>query len=135
MIYKDVFSCLAKCEVSYTCLLHDYDWEVAKDICGRLELFYSVTEFFSGPKYPKNNMYFTSVCELKIALNEWSLSSNEMISTMVESMLTKFNSYWANVSVVMAVAAILDPRYKMKLLEFYYPNIYGDNSDLEIEKN
>ena len=41
---------------------------------------------------------------------------------------------WANVSIVMAVAAILDPRYKMKLLEFYYPNIYGDNSDLEIEK-
>ena len=34
----------------------------------------------------------------------------------------------------MAVAAILDPRYKMKLLEFYYPNIYGDNSNLEIEK-
>ena len=34
----------------------------------------------------------------------------------------------------MAIAAILDPRYKMKLLEFYYPNIYGDNSDLEIEK-
>ena len=53
---------------------------------------------------------------------------------MVESMLAKFNSYWANVSIVMAVAAILDPRYKMKLLEFYYPNIYGDNSDLEIEK-
>ncbi|KAK9981952.1 hypothetical protein SO802_035185 [Lithocarpus litseifolius] len=30
--------------------------------------------------------------------------------------------------------AILDPRYKMKLLEFYYPNIYGNNSNLEIEK-
>ena len=34
----------------------------------------------------------------------------------------------------MAVNAILDPRYKMKLLEFYYSNIYGNNSDLEIEK-
>ena len=34
----------------------------------------------------------------------------------------------------MAVAAILNPRYKMKFLEFYYPNIYGDNSDFEIEK-
>ena len=34
----------------------------------------------------------------------------------------------------MAVAAILDPRYKMKLLEFYYPNIYSDNFDSEIEK-
>ena len=57
-----------------------------------------------------------------------------MISTMPECMLAKFNSYWANVSVVMAIATILDPRYKMKLLEFYHPNIYGDNSDLEIEK-
>ena len=49
-----------------------------------------------------------------------------MISRMTESMLAKFNSYWANVNVVMAVAAILDSRYKMKLLEFYYPNIYSD---------
>ena len=123
LIYKDVFSCLAKRETSYTCLPYDYDGEIAKDICGRLELFHSVTEFFF------TNMYFTLVCELKIALNEWSLSSNEMISTMAENMLAKFNSYLAKVSVVMAVTVILDPRYKMKLLEFYYSNIYGDNSD------
>ncbi|KAL4596310.1 hypothetical protein ACB092_12G155100 [Castanea dentata] len=96
LIYKDVFLRLAKHETYYT----------SKNICGRLELFHSVTEFFFGRKYPTTNMYFTWVCELNIALNEWSLSSNEMIN----------------------------PRYKMKLLEFYYPNIYGDNSDLEIEK-
>ena len=53
---------------------------------------------------------------------------------MTESMFAKFNSYWANVNVVMAVVAILDLGYKMKLLEFYYPNIYGNNFDLEIEK-
>ena len=34
----------------------------------------------------------------------------------------------------MTVAAILNSRYKMKLLEFYYPNIYGVNFDLKIEK-
>ena len=93
LIYKDVFSRLAKCEASYTCLPHDYDWEVAKDICGRLELFYSVTKLFSVHKYPTTNMYFTLVCKLKIALNEWSLSSNKMISTMAKSMLAKFNYY------------------------------------------
>ena len=43
LIYKDVFSSLAKRKASYTCLPYDYDWEVAKNICGRLELFYSVT--------------------------------------------------------------------------------------------
>ena len=46
LIYKDVFPRLTKRETSYTCLPHDYDWELAKDICGRLELFHSVTEFF-----------------------------------------------------------------------------------------
>ena len=73
LIYKDVFSLLAKHEASYTCLPHNHDWEVAKDICGRLKFFHSVTEFFSGCKYPTTNMYCTLVCELKIALNEWSL--------------------------------------------------------------
>ena len=67
-------------------------------------------------------------------MNEWSLSSNEMISRMAENILAKFNSYWANVNVVITIVAILDSRYKMKLLEFDYPNIYGNNSDLEIEK-
>ena len=133
LIYKDFFSRLAKHEASYTCLPLDNDWEVAKYICGRLELFYSVIELFSSRKYPTTNLYFTLVCELKIALNEWSLSSNEMRSRMVESMLAKLNSIWANINVVMVVSAILDPRYEMKL-KFYYLNIYSKNSNLEIEK-
>ena len=70
LIYKDVFSRLAERETSYTCLPYDHDWEVAKDICRRLELFHSVTEFFSGHKYLTTNMYFALMCELKIALNE-----------------------------------------------------------------
>ena len=61
LIYKDIFSRLAKREISYTCLPYDYDWELAKNICGRLELFHSATEFFSGRKYPTTNMYFTYV--------------------------------------------------------------------------
>ena len=70
LIYKNVFSHLAKHEASYTCLPYDHDWEVAKDIYRRLELFYSVTKLFSIHKYTTTNMYFTLVCELKIALNE-----------------------------------------------------------------
>ena len=70
LIYKDVFLCLAKREISYTCLPYDYDWVLAKYICERLELFHSVTKFFSSCKYPTTNMYFTLVYELKIALNE-----------------------------------------------------------------
>ena len=34
----------------------------------------------------------------------------------------------------MAVATILDPRYKIELLEYYFPIIYGDEDDNEIQR-
>ena len=35
---------------------------------------------------------------------------------------------------VMSVATTLDPRYKIELLEYYFPIIYGDEADNEIQK-
>ncbi|KAK2648511.1 hypothetical protein Ddye_016000 [Dipteronia dyeriana] len=34
----------------------------------------------------------------------------------------------------MVVVTILDPRYKMKLIEYYFPIIYGDGAYTKIEK-
>jgi hypothetical protein len=72
------------------------------------------------------------VCDLKIALSEWSICSNELISKRASSMILKFDNYWSDINGIMGIAAILDPRYKMKLLEFYYPSIYGLNAFAEI---
>ena len=35
---------------------------------------------------------------------------------------------------VMAVTTILEPRYKIELLEYYFPIIYGDEADNEIQR-
>uniref|UniRef100_A0A2N9H0X0 Cyclic nucleotide-binding domain-containing protein n=1 Tax=Fagus sylvatica TaxID=28930 RepID=A0A2N9H0X0_FAGSY len=132
LVYKDVFSRLKQRDSSYTSLPNERDWHIAKEICERLELFYNVTEIFSGTTYPTANMYFPLVCDLKIALSEWSVCSNELISKMASSMILKFDNYWSDINGIMGIAAILDPRYKMKLLEFYYPSIYGLNASAEI---
>ena len=34
----------------------------------------------------------------------------------------------------MAIAIVLDPRYKMKILEFYFPIMYGSEASSEIGK-
>ena len=34
----------------------------------------------------------------------------------------------------MAIGIVLDPRYKIDLLDYFFPQIYGDQSDCEIEK-
>ena len=72
---------------------NERDREVAKDICEKLEVFYSVTKLFSGTTYPIANEYFPMLCELKMELNEWIVSPNELIKLMASKMLEKFNSY------------------------------------------
>ena len=53
---------------------------------------------------------------------------------MASSMLKKFEKYRDVVHGMMAIAAILDPRYKMTLVQFYFPIIYGDDSSYEVDR-
>ena len=83
-----------------------------------MKLFYNVTELFSGTRYPTANMFFPVICKIKMALNEWLMSSNIVISTMAKSMVAKFDAYWNVIHKLMGVAVVLDPWYKMTLLHF-----------------
>ncbi|TXG47970.1 hypothetical protein EZV62_027264 [Acer yangbiense] len=53
------------------------------------------------------------------------------ISNMASNMISKFDQYWKDVHGVMAMASLLDPRFKLKLLEYFFPLIYGDDRALE----
>ena len=57
--YKDAFSRLKLHESQYKCLPHTDDWDLATEICGRLQIFHKVTELFSGTKYPTSNLFFS----------------------------------------------------------------------------
>ena len=72
------------------------------------------------------------MCEIKEALYDWLICSNEVVSTMTSSMLEKFDKYWSGCHIV---AVILDPRYKMNILEFYFPIMYEFKALSEIGKN
>ncbi|XP_038995861.1 zinc finger BED domain-containing protein RICESLEEPER 2-like [Hibiscus syriacus] len=135
IVYKDVFKCLKQRETQYISLPTDRDWELASSICGKLHLFYKVTLMFSGTKYPTANVFFPSICEIRIALSKWSEDRDEVIKEIGERMLVKFDKYWSVIHGVMGVAVVLDPRYKFKMMEYAFPKIYGfEKSDVEIVK-
>ena len=117
--YKNVFPRLKLFESHYVLVLSEAEWKTAKDVCDRLELFYNVTELFSGTRYPTANMFFPVICRIKMTLNEWLMSSNVVISTMAKSMVENFDAYWNVIHKLMSVAVVLDPRYKMTLLHGY----------------
>ncbi|RVW53433.1 putative AC transposase [Vitis vinifera] len=132
--YKDVFPHLKQREKYYMVVPSEEEWNMAKEICGRLKFFYNITELFSGRNYPTANIFFIKVCEIKEALYDWLICSNDVVKTMTSSMLQKFDKYWSGCHIVMAIAAISDPRYKIKILEFYFPLMYGSEASNEIEK-
>ncbi|XP_022883127.1 zinc finger BED domain-containing protein RICESLEEPER 2-like [Olea europaea var. sylvestris] len=134
LLYKELFPRLRQREPHYKSVSSENDWELATYICDKLEILYEATELFSGTKYPTANLYFPNICDIKLAIRDWSTSSCDEVKWMASSMKEKFDKYWSGMHEILAVATILDPRYKMKLVEYYFPLIFGDEAQEEVEK-
>ncbi|KAF7152687.1 hypothetical protein RHSIM_Rhsim01G0133900 [Rhododendron simsii] len=130
--YRSAFGRLGLKDPQYKRCPND-DWNMAIDICERLKLFYEVTLLFSGTSYPTSNLFFKSVCEIKMKLSEWVLCENFVVLEMALQMIEKYEKYWENSHGFLGVVAVLDPRFKMSLIDYYYSSIYGEHGDEMIE--
>ncbi|KAJ9557705.1 LOW QUALITY PROTEIN: hypothetical protein OSB04_012319 [Centaurea solstitialis] len=126
--YKDVFNRLSKKERSYVCLPSEDQWKMASIVCEKLKVFYRMTEKFSATLYPTSNIFFPLVCEIKVSLLSWKNSLHDVIRNMTSSMLFKFNKYWS------VIHEVMNPRYKLKLINFFFPKIYGDEAKREVTR-
>ncbi|XP_042386507.1 zinc finger BED domain-containing protein RICESLEEPER 2-like [Zingiber officinale] len=132
--YGAVFAHLKQRETLYKRVPTQEDWSKVRDISSKLEMFFDATELFSGTKYPTINLFFSTICDIKLAIGDWLLSDDNLVKTMATNMKVKFEKYWNIMNCLLAIESILDPRYKMKTVQFYYPLVYGDMSSYEIEK-
>lgn len=131
MIYKEVFSHLKR---EYKSVPSDKDWALARVMAEKFKVFYKVTLLFYGTKYPTANLYFPNICEIRIAIDQWLVSEQREVRLMAQKMSARFDKYWTTIHGMMALATILDPRYKMHLIEYYFPLIYKDNHSSEVER-
>ncbi|CAN6442326.1 unnamed protein product [Victoria cruziana] len=132
--YKEAFSYMQKQDPSYNMAPTDREWEVASLISNHLKLLYEVAKDFLGTKYPTSNLYFPALCAMKLQLNEWSKSINSFVGSMAAKMKENFDKYWKFSNMLLAIAVILDPRFKMKLVEYYYQRIYGNSAAERIKE-
>ena len=96
--------------------------------------FYSMTELFSGTQYPTSNLFFPMICEMRINLDEWELSNVPVVREMAGQMIMKFDKYWAQIQAILVMAVILDPMFKMQLVNYYFPQLYGEGATNEIQR-
>ncbi|XP_039116476.1 zinc finger BED domain-containing protein RICESLEEPER 3-like [Dioscorea cayenensis subsp. rotundata] len=62
------------------------------------------------------------------AFNLIMLTIESFLTPMVKEMQRKFDKYWSEYSLILSCAVILDPRYKVKFVEFCYTKVYGMES-------
>lgn len=126
--YKGAFCHLRDHDQGFDSSLTDEEWEWTRSVAGYLKLVFEIAADFSGNKCPTANVYFAEMCDIHIQLIEWCKSQDSFLSSLAGKMKAKFDEYWNKCSLVLAIAAILDPRFKMKLVEYYYSKIYGSTA-------
>ena len=103
------------------------DWEKCRKVCSILEVFYTTTHVFLGSEYPTSNLFLHEVYTIKEMLDKKAEDDDEFIRSMVARMKEKFDKYWGECNLLMSIAAVLDPRCKMRVIEFCFPTIYPPN--------
>ncbi|KAL3508988.1 hypothetical protein ACH5RR_028389 [Cinchona calisaya] len=126
--YRDAFVLLQEHDSFYTMCPSGTEWDRGSAVSSFLKLFVEVSNGFSGNKFSTANVYFPEICDIHLQLIEWCQNSDEFISSLALKMKSRFDEYWKKCSLALAIASILDPRFKMKLVEYYYPKIYGSSA-------
>jgi hypothetical protein len=110
------------------------EWANALTLHACLKKFYDLTEILSGTSYPTANLFYRGFCDIKVLLDDWSCSEDTIIREMAVAMAAKFDKYWVQSNIALAVACFLDPRYKKRLIEYYMKKFYGDCYQAELDE-
>jgi len=126
--YRRAFAYLEMTDKNYTFCPNALEWENVIDISSFLGCFYSATCAFSSTKYPTTNLYFLVVALIYVNLKQELVNENGYKRLMASQMISKFEKYWSEFNLVLAIAVVLNPRYKLHLVKYYYTKIYGAES-------
>ncbi|XP_015169015.1 zinc finger BED domain-containing protein RICESLEEPER 1-like [Solanum tuberosum] len=111
----------------------DYDipspqeWEKVKGVCKLVGHVYTAAEVLFMEKRPSAGLYFHNLNKLRFNLMKDSVSSDEFARNLANNMLKKFGKYWTHMYLVLALTTIMDPRYKVKYLEFCFLKYEGND--------
>ncbi|XP_020596430.1 zinc finger BED domain-containing protein RICESLEEPER 2-like [Phalaenopsis equestris] len=124
---------LAEYDSDFSFPLSDVEWDDVKSVKECLETFDHMIRKFSAIRIPTANLYFIDICGILLLLKSWSSCSVLIISKLASQMLKSFEPYWDANIMILAIASILDPRYKMRSVEYFFKNIYIGDFEAKIK--
>ncbi|XP_035832826.1 zinc finger BED domain-containing protein RICESLEEPER 2-like [Helianthus annuus] len=127
MHYKLAYQGYALRDSNFEWSLTDDEWNRAQKVCKVLEVFLDATNLFSGTSYPTTNLFLVEIFKVKKEISSCYISNDGFLKKMSEPMFEKFEKYWGEIGVLMAIASILDPRFKKVSISWTFGKLYPSN--------
>lgn len=123
--FKDVFPRFSVWDRAFSEYIpNDEDWEKVRQVCSLLHIFDGATKIVSGSQYPTSNLFLSEIRMVKQLIDKKVLDSNLYMREMANAMKEKFDKYWGESNLMMYIGAVMDLRFKLKLLSYCFPVIY-----------
>jgi len=132
LAYKEAIKTYADQDLNYKWEPSSQEWDLFVAIEPILASLAKVTTALSASLYPTANLFYPHIVDVKIALRAAMVSNSLIMRNMGTAMMEKFNKYWEEKNNVMVIATILDPRYKMRYIEWCFGKIF-DGGQVQIE--
>ncbi|XP_042958052.1 uncharacterized protein LOC122293563 [Carya illinoinensis] len=113
------------------------DWDCVKSFVDFLKLFYDTTMRISGCKYCTANLYLDELSRIHDHLQQNYANSEGLLFATAMRMKSKYEKYWRDIVKInrlLLVAAILDSRYKLEIIQFLFIDILGEEKAEEFIK-
>ncbi|KAL1564027.1 zinc finger BED domain-containing protein DAYSLEEPER-like [Salvia divinorum] len=126
---KEVFNYLDVYDPDYKLSVSMDEWEQVETLCSYLKIFYEAANILSSPVYPTTNSFFDVVWKIYFKLLDDAVSKECFVSMLTKPLLDIFTKFWDDCNLVLAIAVVMDPRFKMKFVQFSFSRIYGDDAE------
>ncbi|KAF0914339.1 hypothetical protein E2562_028219 [Oryza meyeriana var. granulata] len=123
--YRQVFATLEICDGNYNEAPSAEDWKKVEAACNYLNLLYDSAHNIMAAANPTSNIFFHEAWKLQSELSNAIAHEDPVFRSIAKTMHERFDKYWKDCNLVLAIAVVMDPRFKMKLVEFSYSKIHG----------
>jgi hypothetical protein len=111
------------------------DWDTIRRFVKFLKMFYDVALHMSNTLYATSNLHFEVLLDIHDHLKSYCQSGDMLLSNMAQRMKVKYDEYWGGIEKVnrlLFVAIVLDPRFKLVVVEFWFEQVFGTKKRDEI---
>uniref|UniRef100_A0A803LSE4 BED-type domain-containing protein n=1 Tax=Chenopodium quinoa TaxID=63459 RepID=A0A803LSE4_CHEQI len=114
------------------------DWETVRRFSEFLQVFYDLTLRVSGSLHVTSNLFFHELVSVAVLLKDLMTNDDVEMCLMATKMKEKYDKYWGDpekINMLIFIAVVLDPRYKLDYVEWMLIEIYDSKHAFVLVNN